>query len=829
MNRDRTQPKPATDRIPPVLRRRVRLAQAVLLWEIVWPASWPLIAVLLLFALSALSGAWGFLPPWAKMIGLVAFSGALLAALARLLRVPLPTMAEALRRLEHESGVPHRPATSYVDTLAPTGVDRASADLWNAHRARLAGYLNQLRPHWPRSRLIHVDPYALRVPLILLTGLALLFAGPSWRTRMASPFLLAEAGPASIVQIDAWISPPPYTGQAPIFLTGASAAAPADHNTAYPVPMGSEFVLRAQGDRLVTLGMRPQNGAARDPASAGSDFSVTAPSESVREYRATLTAARHITVFDGNDAIAQWRIGIVGDRPPQIDFTGLPETSISGSLKLAYELKDDYGIVAAEARFSRPESATTPESEPLVGAPKAALSLPKLRARSGRSQSYIDLTAHPWAGTNVTVTLMAEDDTSQTGFSESLEIVLPSRSFNKPLAKAIVEQRRILALTPARAHEVARALDALTMAPHKYFDDFAVYLAIRSARWRLYADASRDSLLSVVEQLWQIALHIENGSLSDAEQELRAARDALQRALAQDAPPEEIRERMQSLRDALDRYLQALADNARNGEQDLAAQPDPDTQALNRSDLDRMLDNIENMARNGARDQAQQLLSQLQDILENLRAGQTQAQNQEQRQLSENLQQLGELMNRQRRLMDETFRQNQQRRDPERAPADEAQRRELDRLQQEQAELQAMLDRLMEDMQELDAPPSSNFDDARGNMGDAIESLGEGETGPAASEQGEALENLRAGAEQLAERLARSQAEAGGRQGRRNRDPLGRMQPSRDPDLGLNGEVPDEIDIQRAREILRELQRRFGERQRPRLELDYFERLLRRF
>ena len=41
--------------------------------------------------------------------------------------------------------------------------------------------------------------------------------------------------------------------------------------------------------------------------------------------------------------------------------------------------------------------------------------------------------------------------------------------------------------------------------------------------------------------------------------------------------------------------------------------------------------------------------------------------------------------------------------------------------------------------------------------------------------------------------------------------------------------VPDEIDMQRAREILEELRRRLGQPTRPNEELDYIERLLRRF
>jgi hypothetical protein len=60
-------------------------------------------------------------------------------------------------------------------------------------------------------------------------------------------------------------------------------------------------------------------------------------------------------------------------------------------------------------------------------------------------------------------------------------------------------------------------------------------------------------------------------------------------------------------------------------------------------------------------------------------------------------------------------------------------------------------------------------------------------------------------------------------------DPMGRPQRTEGPDHGTTVKVPDEIDIQRAREILEELRRRAGQQTRPLLELDYIERLLRRF
>ena len=68
-----------------------------------------------------------------------------------------------------------------------------------------------------------------------------------------------------------------------------------------------------------------------------------------------------------------------------------------------------------------------------------------------------------------------------------------------------------------------------------------------------------------------------------------------------------------------------------------------------------------------------------------------------------------------------------------------------------------------------------------------------------------------------------------GRGGDTPRDPLGRPQRAEGPDLGTSVKVPDAIDAQRAREILDELRKRSGEALRPPSELDYIDRLLKRF
>ena len=60
--------------------------------------------------------------------------------------------------------------------------------------------------------------------------------------------------------------------------------------------------------------------------------------------------------------------------------------------------------------------------------------------------------------------------------------------------------------------------------------------------------------------MWDMAVTLEDGNIGDAEQALRAAQEALRQALERGASEEEIKKLMDQLRAAIDRFLQALAE-----------------------------------------------------------------------------------------------------------------------------------------------------------------------------------------------------------------------------------------------------------------------------
>ena len=118
----------------------------------------------------------------------------------------------------------------------------------------------------------------------------------------------------------------------------------------------------------------------------------------------------------------------------------------------------------------------------------------------------------------------------------------------------------------------------------------------------------------------------------------------------------------------------------------------------------------------------------------------------------------------------------------------------------------------------------------------AEEALNQSLPSVAVGPQGEALDQLQQGLQSFVDQLLEQMAPGGGislGQGRPpprgGRDPLGRDMPNLGGVDTGDVAIPDEADVQRARAILDELRRRLGDRQRPVLERDYIERLLRRF
>ncbi len=860
---DQDQARPPSPRL--MLGRAIKRARGSLFWERLWPALASLSVAIGFFLALSWAGLWLALPPWPRAIVLVLVLTVIAASAIPLLRLRWPSEHDALSRLDRGSGQKHRPATALADDIAANQNDPVAQALWRAHIERALISARKLKAGWPRPRLSLRDPMALRALTFILVVATFVAAGDERVKRIAAAFDWQGVVSPANFRVDAWVTPPLYTGRPPVMLPGLR---PGDttQNAAEPVavPAGSQLVIRATGK--VSFDIVRAGGVEEAPPDAKpSDNKASLPA-GTEERRFVIKGDGSATLRGVGRTNPVWTFSAIPDRAPNISLIKEPERQARGALRLDYRMDDDYGVVEAKATFALKEPpaggpGSVKERRPLYTSPDFPLTLPQARARAGIAQTTQDLTEHPLAGAEVMLTLIARDEAGNEGRSEATEVLLPQRIFVKPVARALIEQRRILALDANDKPLVLTALDALTIAPERFTPELGLYLGLRSLFYDLRNARSDDALRDVVARMWAMALQIEDGNVSQAEQALRQAQDALRQALERGASDEELKKLMDNLRAAMDKFMQALAEEARKNPQALSRPLDKNTRVLSQQDLKSMMDRLEQMARSGNRDAAKQLLDQLQSMMENLQTARPGAQGEDgDDDMNSALDELGDMIRKQQQLRDKTFKEGQdQRRDRQRGQRGPNQ--QMGELKQDQQALKDRLNKLLEQLKQRGMGQKGQGEkgekgqgqgeqgDEMGELGGAGEAmgeaegaLGEGDADGAVDGQGRALEAMRKGAQGLAQQMQQGQGQGQGmgpgpgqpgRNGRQRAeqgtDPLGRPMRGREYGDDTTVKVPGEIDAQRARRILEELRKRFGESMRPQLELDYIERLLKDF
>jgi hypothetical protein len=200
--------------------------------------------------------------------------------------------------------------------------------------------------------------------------------------------------------------------------------------------------------------------------------------------------------------------------------------------------------------------------------------------------------------------------------------------------------------------------------------------------------------------------------------------------------------------------------------------------------------------------------------MENLRMSQGQGgkggQSQQGKALNDAIQKFSDMMGQERSLLDKTMRQKNGNGDAKDGGT-----------QGLQAQQKSLRDQLNATLQGMDPKQRDKMGAAGSAMDQAQQALGQKNLDNAGNAEKNALTALRQGADALAK-------EAQGQNGKEQKDqadPLGRNRVG----TGESTKVPALGDLARARDILKELRKRAGERGRPQQELDYYDRLLKEF
>jgi uncharacterized protein (TIGR02302 family) len=856
------QPQPQSI-APNSLDRRIAVARATLAWEALWPRLISPLCFVALFLAAAHLDVFRGLEAWTHTALLAACALALIGLTWFAFRgFRWPDRAAAERRLEIDSGVPHRPIQAIEDTIAIGEADPFAKAMWEAHRRREAERLAALRNTAPRSDVPRRDPRALRLVPLLGLVIALVAAG-GWRgDRMAAAFTPAFPPPPPLI-VELWISPPAYTRKAPIYLDTQ------DAQRVLRVPAGSKvagFIDNVAEGREAVLRV----GGKETP------FSAVGPGR--HQVDAAIEEGDTLTVLVNGRERATWKMRLVPDAPPTVEFARDPASTERREFRVDYVAGDDYGVTGLKARMRLHGSermGLLADEEPEW----ITLDLPMVASNPARVDDSIrqDLTPHPWAGLKILIQLEATDGAEQTGVSKPAIVHLPERRFSHPVARAIIELRKNLSRdNSANTRGLAsRGLLIIGNAPQAFKGDTVVILGLRVAAGRLRADKTGGDVAEVQRLMWDLALRIEENRSTDAEREFRDAQRELKEALERQAPDPEIERLIRQLQEAMDRMMrefeERMKDPAEREKAEREQQEMDQDQSVDSQDMQDLMDRAREMARNGQRDEAKRMLEEMLRQMENMRPmlsdkGQQGRQRQQQGQRQQGqgqqgrseLNQLDRMTREQNRQLGETERQQrgqqQQGQQGQRGQQGQQGQRQPGQQQpgqgqpgqqgqpspgemgRQQGDLRRQFGDFMQRHADRGGDMPQSFGQAERSMRDAEEALRRGDLGDAARAQRRALEQMQQGMNDLAEQL---QAGPGNQQDRgriedrkeaNDRDPLGRSEGNYGGAIDTDADkVPDRLDRQRARDILEELRRRAGETQRPKEELDYIDRLLRQF
>jgi uncharacterized protein (TIGR02302 family) len=792
------------------IQRKITWQRLSMLWQSLWAAAqWPLMAIIAALAILA-SGLLVLIPKYAQF-GVLAILGILfLYSLGRFATVDLASRFRAMRQLEQASNIQHRSLSSHHDRLVQEIADPTASALWEEHQLRKLQSLKTLRVSWPVSLWRNFDPMALRVPVVMAALAAFLLGQGDVVTNLQNAANLDPSIATQTRSLDAWLKAPAYTGKPPLLLTSPSIAEKTAKGEDILVPENANLTLRLQGAtlpqlRFFALGTETE---LKDVVAktAATDAGFTA------EIR--LQRPLTVKVFDGNNELASWPISLIPDQPPTVKIVDGPSVEKQGATKTAWEVSDDYGVKALTAEISladQQEDAVGFESNGvfLYDAPSYKMSLRKAGAKQEKGSTTQDLASHPWAGLYVEMVLTATDGAGHAMSTAPKRFKLPEREFSKFLARALIEQRKKLIMVPDESPNVANMLDIFLVYPYAIAGKSGLILNLAAIKSTLARAGDTDTVVSAVERLWPLIVAIEDGELADARAELKALKQQLEQALRNGASPEKLSELMDKMRKAMDKLMSQLQKENENQKAD--GEKQQGGKSVTKKDLNDLLDKLEQLSKNGNKEAAEKLLSELDEMLQNMKPGGKQAGGEGDGLLQQQMDELSDLMKRQQKLMDQTQRMGQG--------------GDGDKLGDQQEKLGQRLDRLGKGTGE-------KFGEAPEGMKESQGGLKQGDKEGALKGQGKAMEGMREGAKNLGEKLAQQKQDgAKGENGKsgssNNDDPLGRPRATRNPGDGPDKDiVPSELAMQRAREILEKLRTRSNSDDLTDTERRYIERLL---
>ena len=770
----------------------------------------------------------------------------------------LPSWSHAKKRLDRS--LPSRPLQGLSDKPLLEESDTDSKIFWTLHQRQLLLELSSAKALKPDLNLMQRDRFGLRFSALLVFFLSVLFGAiPNLRTSIG---LQVSKAPEGMVtpQWEGWITPPAYSALPILYLNDLK------KKSELSLLKDSKIEARmygASGTHLLSETVSTGRG----------DLRASSELEQIFEVQ----QAGEIIISGPQDA--SWFVQITPDTPPEVSWDGTFETDFYGESEFLFSARDDFGVVGGSVRIEL-DLIKVDRRFGLLPMPRFQnpilldLPMPVSGNRRDFDSKFIeDFSASVWANLPVKILFNVEDALSQSTESAPVFTSLPGRRFFDPLAGALIEQRRDLLWSDENAKRVYNILRAISQEREKVFRKETDYLRLKfviNELERFMEGGSPDELRDeLAKALWDLALSIEEGDVDTALERMRRAQQRLTQAMKGEVSDQEIAELMQELQLANSDYLRQLArKNAKNQDQNEGQKYDGEGINLSQNYLQEMMDRIKKFMEQGRMAEAQHALEELQNMIKNLRVAQLQNGNGSPSEQS--VENLTDTLREQQQLSDDAFQnlqrefnkshnnqgqskqgqsqegqtgknqsENKQTGGENRESSELAPSPDEDDLAFRQGELEEQLQDQQNELPKLNgsdgADTKQSLKDAQDAMRSAKEALENGDLADALDYQSKAMDSLREGIRDLSRSLTQNnqrskqlgEGKSFQRDGQTN-DPLGRASGAgvSNVDQGMQTE---RWQAERVKELLEEIRRRSGDRQRSEDELNYLKKLLEKF
>jgi hypothetical protein len=533
--------------------------------------------ILLAYIVAAL---FGFGNPWAWAAVLLL---ALLAFGFGFSKLRRPGFEAIDRRIERASGLQHRPIAMLEDE--PENDGELTAAIWQLHQQRIAAALSKARAGRIFIDALARDPMALRGFLLLLLLAGAVIAGPQAMPRLGGAFAFPELSIFAGPSVDAWATPPAYTGAPPLVLQPGNA---------YPVLAGTSITVIV-------------NGETRPPSAAFGSHKLKFAALAQSSFRAdtVLDASGKLRIGPWWRPTARWSFQVSDPDAPVITLGKL--LIVNQQLIIGWRASDRYGLASLAATLS-------PVGHPGAPAEQLPLSIAAPDPHNENGVAKPDIGDSPYAGLPVSLVLTARNLAGVQRSTPPAILTLPPPALHDKTALALAALRQQLALAPEEPQAVGDALSNLSQSPLSQISagaDVQMAALAQALRAQEIGSMQAENLLNTLSHA------VEAGPDYQPERAFASAAQALEQALRQAAASGKPMDanRLQSLlaamQSALAQHLQAL------GGQNSGS---PAAGSVNPGDLNQLAQQIARDQAAGQTARAQAELQQLTQMLQALQS-----------------------------------------------------------------------------------------------------------------------------------------------------------------------------------------------------------------